>query len=107
MSIESKKYKIKRDDQVMVVTGKDKGKTGKVLKIDRNKDRVIVQGLNMVKKAVKQRRQDEKGGIIDIEAGIHVSNIMLMCKKCGPTRAGYTFEQDGKKRVCRKCGEQV
>lgn len=107
MSIESKKYKIKRDDQVMVVTGKDKGKTGKVLKIDRNKDRVIVQGLNMVKKAVKQRRQDEKGGIIDIEAGIHVSNVMLMCKKCGPTRTGYTFEQDGKKRVCRKCGEQV
>jgi large subunit ribosomal protein L24 len=107
MNRESKKYKIKRDDQVMVITGKEKGKTGKVLKIDRNKDRVIVQGLNMVKKAVKQRRQNEKGGIIDIEAGIHLSNVMLMCKTCGPTRAGYTFEQAGKKRVCRKCGEQL
>lgn len=100
-------YKIKRDDQVMVITGKDSGKTGKVLRIDHKRGRVIVQGLNMVKKAMKQRRQEEKGGIIDIEAPLHLSNVMVMCRKCGPTRIGYTFENDEKRRKCRKCGEML
>ncbi len=100
-------YKIKRDDQVMVITGKDSGKTGKVLRIDHKRGRVIVQGLNMVKKAMKQRRQEEKGGIIDIEAPLHLSNVMVMCGKCGPTRIGYTFENDEKRRMCRKCGEML
>jgi large subunit ribosomal protein L24 len=101
------KYKVKQDDQVMVVTGKDRGKTGKVLKVDNKNGRVIVQGLNMVKKAVKPKRQDEKGGIIDIEAALDISNIKLMCKKCGPTRVGYKVNGDEKIRICKKCGEQM
>lgn len=102
-----KSYKIKRDDQVMVVTGKDKGKTGKIIRVDHDRNRVIVQGLNMVKKAMKQRRQEEKGGIIDLEAPLPLSNVMVMCKKCGPTRVGFTFDNNEKRRICRKCGEML
>ncbi len=101
------KLKLKRDDTVRIVTGKDRGKTGKVLKIDAEKGRVIVQGLNMVHKAVKPRRQNDKGGIIDVEASIDISNVMVVCKKCGPTRVGYTGEKKNKTRICRKCGEAL
>jgi large subunit ribosomal protein L24 len=99
------KIKLKKEDTVQIIAGKDKGKTGKVLRIDRGKGRVYVQGLNMVKKAVKPRSQQDKGGIIDIEAGLAVSNVMIMCKKCGPTRIGIKVDGENKNRVCRKCGE--
>ena len=105
--MKDKQIKIKRDDNVLVVTGKDKGKSGRVLRIDTTKGRVFVQGLNMVKKAVRPKKQNEKGGIIDIEAALDVSNVMIVCKKCGPTRIGYKVEQGGKTRVCRKCGEAL
>ena len=101
------KVKLKRDDTVRIVTGKDKGKTGKVLKIDSDKGRIIVQGLNMVHKAVKARRQNDKGGIIDVEAAIDISNVMIVCKKCGPTRIGFSGEKGNKTRICRKCGEAL
>jgi large subunit ribosomal protein L24 len=102
-----KKTKLKRDDTVEIIAGRDKGKSGKVLRIDHENGRVIVQGLNMVKKAVKARRQNEKGGIIDIEASLAISNVMVMCRKCGPTRIGIDTTGDTKKRVCRKCGEAL
>jgi large subunit ribosomal protein L24 len=101
------KMKLKRDDTVRIVSGKDRGKTGKVLKVDAANGRVIVQGLNMVRKAVKPRRQNDKGGIIDVEAAIDISNVMVVCKKCGPTRIGYTGEKNNKTRICRKCGEAL
>lgn len=101
------KTKLKRDDTVQVVSGKDKGKSGKVLRIDTDKGRVIVQSLNMVKKAVKPRRQNDKGGIIDVEAALDISNVMIVCKKCGPTRIGYSGEKQSKQRICRKCGEAL
>ena len=101
------KTKVKRDDTVEIIAGKDKGKTGKVLRIDRKNGRVVVQGLNMVKKAVKPRKQNDKGGIIDIEAAVHVSNVMIVCKKCGPTRIGQDLSGENKKRVCRKCGGEI
>jgi len=101
------KIKLKRDDQVMVMTGRDQGKSGKLLRIDRIKGKVIVQGLNMVKKAVKPKRQDEKGGIIEIEAPVDASNVQILCKKCGPTRIGHKFEKDTKVRICKKCGETL
>lgn len=101
------KMKVRRDDTVRVVSGKDRGKTGKVLKIDAEKGRVIVQGLNMVRKAVKPRRQNDKGGIIDVEAAIDLSNVMVVCKKCGPTRVGFAGEKRSKTRICRKCGEAL
>jgi large subunit ribosomal protein L24 len=99
------KFKLKKEDTVEVITGKDKGKRGRILKILRDKDRVVVEGLNMVKKAKKKRKQNDRGGIIEIEAALHSSNMMIVCKKCGPTRIGYKFEGNKKVRVCRKCGE--
>ncbi|MBR5916333.1 MAG: 50S ribosomal protein L24 [Spirochaetia bacterium] len=99
------KYKLKKDDLVQVITGKEKGKSGKILKIDREKGKVLVAGLNMVKKARKPKRQGEKGGIVDIEAPIDISNVMIVCKKCGPTRIGIEGTGDKKVRKCKKCGE--
>jgi large subunit ribosomal protein L24 len=101
------KYKLRKEDQVQVVAGKDKGKQGKVIQIDREKGRAIVAGCNMVKKAQKKRKQTDRGGIIEIEAPIAISNVMIVCRKCGPTRIGYKIEGDAKKRVCRKCGEAL
>jgi large subunit ribosomal protein L24 len=99
-------HKIKKNDEVKVITGKDRGKSGRVLKIDHENDRVVVEGVNMVKKAVKKRKQNDRGGIIEVEAAMHISNVMIICKKCGPTRIGYRFDESGKKlRLCRKCGE--
>ena len=101
------KTKLKRDDTVRVMSGKDRGKTGKVLKINTDSGRVIVQGLNMVRKAIKPRRQNDKGGIIDVEAALDISNVMIVCKKCGPTRIGFVLDKSEKKRICRKCGEAL
>ena len=78
-----------------------------MLRIDTNSGRVIVQGLNMVRKAVKARRQNDKGGIIDLEAALDISNVMIVCKKCGPTRIGFVVDDKEKKRICRKCGEAL
>ncbi len=99
-------YKLRKEDLVQVIAGKDRGKQGKILKIDRNKSRVIVSGINMVKKAMKKKSQTDRGGIIEIEAPVHISNVMIVCKKCNkPVRAGYKVVDGQKKRVCRKCGE--
>ncbi|OHD75436.1 MAG: 50S ribosomal protein L24 [Spirochaetes bacterium RIFOXYC1_FULL_54_7] len=97
--------KLKKDDTIRVISGREKGKQGKIVRIDLAKGRAIVQGLNMVKKAMKKKSQNDRGGIIEIEAPIRLCNMMIMCKKCGPTRLGYKIEGDAKKRVCRKCGE--
>jgi len=99
------KFKIKKEDNVEIITGKDKGKRGRVLKILRDKDRVVVEGANLVKKAKKRRNQQDRGGIIEVEAAIHYSNVAIICKKCGPTRIGYKIDGETKTRVCRKCGE--
>jgi large subunit ribosomal protein L24 len=101
------KFKLRKEDQVQVIAGKDKGKQGKIVRIDRDKGRAIVSGVNMVKKAQKKRKQTDRGGIIEIEAPIQISNVMIVCRKCGPTRIGYKIEGDTKKRVCRKCGEAL
>ncbi len=99
--------KLKKDDLVQVISGKEKGKQGKLVMIDREKGRAIVQGVNMVKKAMKKKSQNDRGGIIEIEAPVRLCNMMIVCKKCGPTRLGYKIEGDAKKRVCRKCGEAL
>lgn len=101
------KYKLKKNDTVQIITGKDKGKSGHVLEIDSRKGRIMIEGLNMVKKAARPKGQNQKGGITEIEASVDISNVMIVCKKCGPTRMGYRFESDKKIRVCRKCGEQL
>ena len=101
------KFRIKKEDTVQIIAGKDKGKRGKVLKIHRDKDRLVVEGANIVKKAMKRRSQQDRGGIVELEAAMHISNVMIVCKKCGPTRIGYKMEGDSKVRVCKKCGEAL
>jgi len=100
-----KTFRIKKNDEVKVIAGKEKGKTGRVIRVDHEKERVIVEGVNLRKKAVRKRRQNEQGGIIEVEAPIHISNVMVLCKKCGPVRVGYRFESEKKVRFCKKCGE--
>ena len=104
---ETHKFKLKKEDTVQVITGKDKGKKGRVLKILRDKDRILVEGINIVKKAKKRKNQQDRGGIVEIEAAIHSSNLMIVCKKCGPTRTGYKTDEKNKVRICRKCGEAL
>ena len=98
---------IKKNDQVIVISGNEKGKKGKVLSVDHENGRVLVEGVNMATKHKKPRRQGESGGIIQQEAALDMSNVMHICKKCGkPTRIGYTVLKDGSKvRVCKKCNE--
>lgn len=105
--VEKKKFKIHKDDTVQVIAGKDKGKRGTIVRIITKKDAVIVSGVNMVKKAMKKRSQQDQGGIVEIEAPLNISNVAIVCKKCGPTRIGYKIDGDKKIRVCRKCGEAL
>jgi len=100
-------YKIKKNDQVQIMAGKDRGKSGRVLRIDRDRGKVMIEGLNMVKKAIRPRGQNQKGGISSIEAALAISNVQILCKKCGPTRIGLRMEKDQKVRFCKKCGEQL
>ena len=102
-----KKFKIRKEDQVEIIAGKDKGKRGNVIRVVRDKDRVIVAGCNIVKKAMKKRSQQDRGGIAEIEAPLHISNVAIVCKKCGPTKIGYKIDGDKKIRVCRKCGDTL
>jgi len=104
---EAHKFKLKKEDTVEIIAGKDKGKRGRILKILREKDRVIVEGANIVKKAKRRKTKQDRGGIIELEAAIHSSNLMIVCKKCGPTRIGYKIDGDVKARVCKKCGEAL
>jgi len=100
---------IKKDDKVRIITGKEKGKMGKVLRVLRGKERVIVENMNFVKRHTKPGGQTRQGGIIEKEASIHWSNVMLVCNKCiNPVRIKMQRLEDGKMvRVCRKCGEVI
>ena len=103
----AKKIHIKKDDQVVVISGKDKGKTGKVLMVDPENGRVYVEGVNVVKRHQKARTQTSPSGIIEREGSIDVSNVMLVDPKTGEaTRIGYRVNEDGSKdRIAKKSGE--
>ena len=103
-----KHYHVKKNDTVMVTVGKDKGKTGKVLRINQKTDRVIVEKVNVIKRHVRPS-QKSKGGIMERESPIHVSNVMLYCEKCSkPVKVGRKTLEDGKKvRFCRRCEEVI
>jgi large subunit ribosomal protein L24 len=101
------KTKLKKDDQVMVIAGREKGKTGRVLRIDLKKGRVLVEGVNMVKKAVRKKNQNDRGGIMDVEAPLHLSNVQLMTKAGKNTRATFKIEDGKKTRVSAKTGEAL
>jgi large subunit ribosomal protein L24 len=101
--------KIRKNDTVIIITGKDRGKKGKVRLALPSEDRVIVEGLNMIKRHSRARRAAKQAGIIELEAPIYVSNVMLLCDKCGkPTRVNFRFLTDGKKvRICNSCKEVI
>ena len=103
------KCHIKKDDKVKVLAGKDKGKIGKVLSLKRKNNRIVVEKINFVKKHARPSAQHKQGGIIESEAPIHLSNVMLLCNKCvQPVRIKMKRLEDGKKiRVCRKCDEII
>ena len=100
---------IRKNDSVMVVTGRERGKTGKVLRVMPDRDRAIIERVNMVKRHAKARGPQQPGGIVEKEAPIRLSNIMLMCDKCNaPVRTGRKIMGDGDKaRVCRRCGDPI
>lgn len=103
------KLHVKKDDTVIVITGKDKGKKGRIIAAYPRENRVLVEGINMVKKHSKPTQQNPQGGILDQEAPIHVSNVMLIDPKSGkPTRVGYKVLENGEKvRVAKKSGEVI
>ncbi len=101
--------KIRKNDTVLVITGKDKGKKGKVRLAYPKDEQLIVEGINFIKKHTKAIRQVRQAGIIEREAPIHISNVMLLCSKCNkPTRVGFRSLEGGKKvRVCLACNEVI
>lgn len=103
------KCHLKKDDKIKVVSGKDTGKIGKILKVDRKKQRILVENINIVKRHSRPTAQNKQGGIVESESPIPWSNVMLMCNKCmAPVRIKMQRLEDGKKmRVCRKCSEVI
>ena len=102
------KMNVKTGDKVVVLSGKDKGKEGLVIRALPAEGKVLVEGVAVVKKAVRPSAQNQQGGFVEKEAAIDVSNVMLVCPKCGkPTRVGHDVNDKGDKvRVCKKCGAQ-
>ena len=100
---------IKKNDTVMLISGDEKGKSGRVLSVLPSKDRILIESLNMIKRHMKPSKKYSQGGIIEREAPVHLSKVMLVCPKCSkPTRIGNTMLENGKKiRSCKKCGEVV
>ena len=100
--------KIKKNDQVKMLSGKDRGKTGKVSLVLPEDGKVVVEGLNMIKRHVRARKQGQKGQIISKERAVPVSSVALVCKSCGKsTRVGYKVTGESKVRVCKKCESEV
>ena len=101
---------VKKDDQVLVLGGKDRGKTGRVLRILPSRGRVIVENVNVIRRHTRPNPQKNiQGGVVERESPLDISNLMVICRECSkPTRVGYSLLSDGKKvRVCRKCGGTI
>lgn len=103
------KHRLKKGDIVILISGDDRGKKGKILNMNKKKNSIIVEGANLIKKHVRPRRQGEQGGIIEKESPVHISNLKLICPKCGePTRVQKTRLENKKNiRVCNKCNEFI
>jgi large subunit ribosomal protein L24 len=100
--------KIKKNDNIIMLSGKDRGKKGKVIDVNTVTGRVVVEGLNTIKKHVRARKQGQKGQIIHKERAVAVSSVAVVCNSCGkPTRVGYRVDGDNKFRVCRKCKAEI
>ncbi len=107
--METMKTRIKKDDKVKVLTGKDKGKIGKVLKIVKKTNRVIIENINVVKVNQRPTQANPQGGIVEKNMPIHVSNLMIMCNSCvKPTRISMKLLENGKRvRICKQCNQQI
>jgi large subunit ribosomal protein L24 len=102
------KLSIRTGDKVRVIAGKDKGKESKVLRVYPYKQRIVIERVNMIKKATRPTQRNPSGGILEIEGPIHVSNVMLVCPKCSqPTRIGRKREDGSRIRVCKKCNNDI
>ena len=102
------KIHVKTGDEVQIISGKDKGKTGKVLQVAPDEGKVIVEGCNMVTKHVKAKQQGQLSGIVKAEGALYASKVMPICPKCKKaTRVGHEIKNDKKVRVCRKCGAEL
>jgi large subunit ribosomal protein L24 len=101
--------KIKKNDKVRIIKGKDRGKSGKVLRIESANSRLYVEGINILKKHTRQKDKGKPGGIIKKEGPIRISNVQLICPSCGKqVRVGFKIKDSGEKaRVCKKCGQQI
>jgi len=100
--------KIKKGDNVLITAGKDKGRTGKIIKALPRSLKVLVEGINLKKKHVRPKREGEKGQVVEIPAAMDISNVKLICPKCGKaTRVGYAIEKDVKNRICKKCKQII
>lgn len=100
--------KIIKGDNVKILSGKDRGKSGKVLRVITKDSKVLIEGLNLVKKHVKPRRQGEKGQRVSVPAPIYISNVALVCPKCSkPARVGYKVKEKHKFRICKKCNSEI
>ena len=100
--------KIKKGDTVLITSGKDRSKKGRVIKSFPKNERIIVEGVNIRKKHLKPKKSGEKGQIISMPASLHVSNVKIICQKCGKAvRVGYKKEGDKKVRICKKCGQEI
>jgi large subunit ribosomal protein L24 len=107
-SAHAKKFRIKKGDTVEVIQGKERGKRGKVMSVSANDERVVVERVNFIKRHVKPSQKNPQGGVIEREAGMHISNVQLVCPGCGkPARVGVRIEGDSKVRYCKKCNVQV
>jgi large subunit ribosomal protein L24 len=102
-------FKIKRDDIVVIIAGKDRGKRGKVLKVFPGSKRALVEGANLARKHLRRKQQDQQTGMVQVEVPIHISNLMLFCKSCNkPVRIGFSVLKDGTKtRFCKNCKETI
>ncbi len=100
--------KIKKNDQVLIISGKDRGRKGKVLTVFPKQGKVAVEGINIKKKHVKPKKSGEKGQIIEIAAPLNVSNLKIVCPKCGVgSRVGYNIKGNRKARFCKKCSQEI
>lgn len=100
--------KIKKDDTVLIISGKDRGKQGKVLGVFPSERKLAVEGLNLKKKHVRPKKQGEKGQIVEVPAPVSISNVKLVCPKCGkPARVGYKIIEKKKYRICKKCDQEI
>ena len=100
--------RIKKGDTVLIISGKDKGRKGKVLKALPERDKIMVDGINLRKKHVRPKKSGEKGQIVEISALINISNVKFICSKCSKTtKIGYKFGEKEKYRICKKCGQRI